>query len=125
MRSIRTGRWKYIHNLTPQNVYTTHIDVAAQRGDPAAYFPTWRRAAETDAGARSIVDRYYRRPAEELYDLSADPDEQRNLAGDPAHAAVLKGLRDRLVRWQAEQGDSGKAGGTPRTVRPPLYRTPD
>src|SRR5689334_24172726 len=26
MRSVRTDRWKYIHNLHPEYVYTTHID---------------------------------------------------------------------------------------------------
>jgi arylsulfatase A-like enzyme len=34
----------------------------------------------------------------ELFDLAADPDEKRNLAGDPAHARVLAELRERCGR---------------------------
>ena len=36
--------------------------------------------------------------AEQLYDLSMDPGETRNHAGDPANAAVLAGMRVRLDR---------------------------
>ena len=51
------------------------------------------------------VEAYLNRPREELYDLSADPDEVKNLAGDPAHAEVLAGLRKRLKEWQQATGD--------------------
>lgn len=115
-RAVRTGRWKYIHNLHPEWFHTTHIDQSRATGE-GAYFPTWQKAAEQDAAAKQIVDAYYRRPGEELYDLSADPDELRNLAADPAHASVLKDLRARLQRWRKAQGDDKPVKGTPHFDR--------
>jgi len=35
----------------------------------------------------------------ELYDLQADPQELRNLAGEPAHRPVVDRLRQRLLAW--------------------------
>jgi len=36
-------------------------------------------------------------PIEELYDLQADPQQERNLAGQPPHQETLRELR---ARWQ-------------------------
>ena len=41
------------------------------------------------------------KPAEELYDTEADPDEVHNLADDPRHRAKLVELREALDRWMA------------------------
>ena len=45
------------------------------------------------------------RPAEELYDVEADPHELVNLAGDPRFAEVLGGMRRALSDWVRETGD--------------------
>jgi uncharacterized sulfatase len=113
MRSVRTDRWKYIRNQHPEWVYTTHIDQFVDRVDSGTYFPSWREARKADPAARHIVDSYYRRPAEELYDLVVDPDETRNLAKDPRHAATLGQLRARLDAWQREQGDTMRLDAPP------------
>jgi hypothetical protein len=49
-----------------------------------------------------------RKPDEELYDLTADPHEVRNLAGSPAHAATLKKMREQLDAWLVEVDDKGR-----------------
>jgi arylsulfatase A-like enzyme len=47
----------------------------------------------------------YTRYGEELYQLSADPWELKNLAGAPEHAAVQHDLANRLDRWIAQTAD--------------------
>jgi arylsulfatase A-like enzyme len=41
----------------------------------------------------------------ELYDRRTDPAETTNLAADPAHAATLSDLRDRVLTWLVETAD--------------------
>jgi uncharacterized sulfatase len=116
MRSVRSADWKYIRNLHPEFEYTTHIDLA-KPDDGAGYFSTWRKKAKTDPRAAEIVQRYRQRPAEELYDVRADPEEQTNLAADPKHASELSRMRTELDAWMKEQGDSGRVYGTPRLLK--------
>lgn len=110
IRGVRTKQWKYIRNLDPTGEHHSHVD----RGKNAAadgrnYFDSWVEKAKTDATAAAIVRRYHTRPAEELYDLTADPWELKNLAADPAHAATLKSLSTALDAWMKDQGDEGMA----------------
>jgi hypothetical protein len=51
-----------------------------------------------------------KRPAEELYDIKADPDCINNLAGSPKHAQEQNWLRDKLNNTLREQGDPRIAG---------------
>jgi uncharacterized sulfatase len=46
-------------------------------------------------------------PAEELYDLEADPHEINNLADDPGHQEVLGELRSKLETHLEDIGDQG------------------
>jgi arylsulfatase A-like enzyme len=117
-RSVRTDRWKYIWNLHPEFAFTTHIDLPGQLGQ-RAYFASWEGAATTNAAAAAIVKRYHERPAEELYDLQADPDEQHNLAGDPRMASRLKALHGEVEAWMRDQGDQRKIYAAPRLLSDP------
>jgi N-sulfoglucosamine sulfohydrolase len=112
-RSVRLGSWKYIRNLDPSLEFHTHVDLRPQDTN---YWPSWVEHAKTDAGIAELIRRYVHRPAEELYDLSADPDELKNLSGDAAHAADLTRLRAALDEWMNASHDSGIA--TDRAVRP-------
>ncbi len=113
MRCVRTARYKYIWNLHPEFEYTTHIDVAGPK-DGRIYFDSWAAKAKTDPAAAAIVKRYHEHPAEELYDVVADPHEMRNLAGDPRHERTLREMRDKVRVWMKQQGDEGKVFGNPR-----------
>jgi hypothetical protein len=46
-----------------------------------------------------------KRPAEELYDLSKDPHQINNLAGQSAYAAAQKQLRTQLDQWMQDTAD--------------------
>jgi arylsulfatase A-like enzyme len=123
-RAVRDGRWKYIRNLHPEFAFTTHIDVVAGALGQRAFFSTWEAAAQTDPQAAAILRRYHARPAEELYDLAADPHEQRNLAADPKFAPQLAALRIELDAWMQAQGDQQTVYGTPRLLSDPRSHGP-
>src|SRR5690606_12797647 len=106
MRSARTERWKYIRNLNPDLEFTTHIDKGVEV-DGAGYWASWKRRAAADSKAAAVVERYHHRPAEELYDLSADPWEQHNLVDDSAHGEVLAELRGAVDGWMSDNGGRG------------------
>jgi N-sulfoglucosamine sulfohydrolase len=123
IRALRTGDWKYILNLHPEFQFTTHVDLAPRGSDKTGYWggywESWKRAATTNAEAAAKVKRYHERPREELYDLRADPDEQRNLAGDPKHTARLAEMRKELASWMREQGDKETVFNKPRLLASP------
>jgi N-sulfoglucosamine sulfohydrolase len=98
-RSVRTARFKYIRNFWPD-----------LPGTPAEFnnltFTEMRRLRDagklTDAQMNCFVKP---RPAEELYDVAADPQELRNLANNPKYADTLTELRERLEAWRRDTAD--------------------
>lgn len=117
-RSVRTSDWKYIRNLHPEYYYTTHVDLVQASTGPG-YFASWVEKARTDPAAAAVVRRYHERPAEELYDLRADPLELHNLAADAGQAGRLAELRRELDAWMKEQGDTGRLYAEPRLLSDP------
>lgn len=119
IRSVRTRDWKYIRNLHPEFQYHTHMSRAAGPHRPL-FWDTWVDAAKTNAAAAAVVKRYIEHPAEELYDLTADPHELRNLAADPRHAARLAALRSDVDAWMKQQGDAQTLFGQPLRLGEPV-----
>jgi arylsulfatase A-like enzyme len=89
MRAVRTRRHKYIRTWE--------------------YRPHWFGPNTDDSlSKRSLADdpRFtVRRAREQLYDLVADPWEQRDVAGEAAQADILAELRARVETTMAETGD--------------------
>lgn len=105
-RSLRTRRYSYFHNLEPSLSVPVASDVALS--------PSWQAIISTPGaklGQRSLAA-FQHRPAEELYDLSADPAEVHNLIDDPAHAPALADLRQQLAAWRTATHDPWMAGVT-------------
>jgi N-sulfoglucosamine sulfohydrolase len=115
MRCVRTDKWKYILNLHPEFQYATHINRGGGR-DGLEYFQSWEAAAKSDPRAAEVVRRYKQRPREELFDLSADPHEVKNLADDPQHASRLAEMRAKVAAWMKDQGDTGTVFDKPLLV---------
>jgi uncharacterized sulfatase len=107
IRAVRTADWKYVRNLDPTAEHHTHVDKGNAGADGRAYWDSWAAKAKTDPATAAVVKRYHARPAEELYDLTADPSELKNLATEPKHADRLKALRAELDGWMKANGDDG------------------
>jgi hypothetical protein len=61
---------------------------------------------------------------EELYDLETDPNEQKNLAADPAFGRVLELMRRDLDRQMAETQDSYLGRGFEKNYPAKDFRHP-
>ena len=118
IRAVRTMEWKYILNLHPEFAHTNHSDLMLRPG-AGAYWHSWVQKAEHDPHAKARVDRYYQRPAEELYRIKDDPHEQKNLADDAQYTNIKAKLRKELEQWMTQQGDQKKVFNTPRRLDHP------
>lgn len=61
-----------------------------------------------------------KRPGEELYDVRNDPDQVKNLAGDPAYAKQKQELSSRLMRLLTDAKDPRVVEQPPRFEQPPF-----
>ncbi len=115
IRSVRTREWKLIRNLHPEFAFTNHSDLLRKQG-AGAFWGEWVERSKSDARAKEIVDRYYKRPEWELYQVSEDKWEQRNLADDPKQTERLKTLQAELASWMKSQGDQESVFSEPRLI---------
>ena len=80
----------------PEMAYWPRLVLQAQEG------PEHTKAAMIRTKEYKYVHRLYE--SDELYDLRADPGEQRNRIGDPALADALAALKERMLQWYLETG---------------------
>jgi N-sulfoglucosamine sulfohydrolase len=143
-RTVRDDRYRYIRHHHPDRSpmqYCHYPD----------HFSTWaelRRLAKDEANQLAVGEPPGRltplqrslvapaKPREELYDLVADPHEERNLADDPEHRDALERLRAALDAWTERYGDLGlvpeaelvetwRPGGRWQVTEPPVTRVVD
>jgi len=102
-RAVRTQRWKYARRF----------DTRGKENLPNC---------DDGLSKSHLLDFGWReRPVatEELFDLTFDPAERRNLAAAADHVPVLKEMRDRLDRWMQTTNDpllNGKVPAPPGAV---------
>lgn len=109
IRTITDGQYRYIRNLLPEEIYIEKHLMGAQGngGLNNPYWPTWVFASASKPRAYSLVKRYQRRPAEQLYHTAKDPYELADLAVQPEQQETRKKLAAELDRWLGDQGDPG------------------
>ncbi|MDX1979672.1 MAG: sulfatase [Bryobacteraceae bacterium] len=100
MRGMRNRRYKYIRNLFPELEFPHASDLWASK--------TWQDVLKN--GDRAMVGgrpvgKYLHRTGEELYDITADPDELNNLAGAAPHQAALEEMRRKVTAYRRETRD--------------------
>ena len=109
LRTARDKQYRYIKNFTPDTPFF----------EPNAYkarqYPVWNLIPELAKAGKLTPwqQSYYMAPdmpAEELFDMAADPHSMANLAASdqPEHQAALKRLRGALETWLIESDDQGR-----------------
>jgi len=95
VRTLRRGRFLYMRSYQPFNVDALFNQYRYRQ----LAYQEWARLFR--AGQLSSEQRQFFEPraTEALYDLTTDPDEVHNLAGDPAFAKTLAAMRTRLTEW--------------------------
>jgi len=121
IRAVITKRYKYLRNFLTDRPY-----LQPQYRDGRREMITWKQLRKegklTPAAAVFVGDE---KPAEELYDLQADPHEVRNLARDPKHKAELERHRALLAKWMKETDDKGQYPESAEGLLQVLYRWGD
>lgn len=102
MRAVRNRDFKLIHNINYKMPFMVDQDTylapsfqdllnRTVQGRPTSWYKTLRE--------------YYYRDEWELYDLTRDPQEIRNLVDTPIYLRTLAELKEKLFAWQRETND--------------------
>jgi arylsulfatase A-like enzyme len=137
-RSYRTHDFLYIRNFRPERypmgdpyavtdteaptaqalTNNTRVAFADMDASPAK---AWLVAHRQDEKWKWFYDYAFgKRPGEELYDLKKDPDQIKNVADDPAYAAVKAKLGAQLMDVLTSAGDPRVIGDGETFEKPPF-----
>jgi uncharacterized sulfatase len=98
VRSVTDGRYVYIRNYLPHLIYGQHLNYMWQTPTTQVWEKLFKDGNLNDAQATF----WKPKAPEELYDLTTDRDEVKNLANSPQHRDVLekfrKAQRDHALR---------------------------
>ena len=113
IRAIVDERWHYIRNLMPERLYFEKHMMGGFRAD--WFWESWlaqtgpHRGTPINRRAVELLNRFLRRPAEQLYEVASDPYQMTDLIGNLELAGVRDRLAAELGRWMQAQGDPGAA----------------
>jgi len=103
VRVARNKQYIYLRQFMPHRIYGEHVDYMFETPTTQVWYQMFHD------GKLNVAQSHFwqPKPSEELYDLSADPDEVNNLAESPQHQAVLKELRTALHDHLVSTRDAG------------------
>jgi N-sulfoglucosamine sulfohydrolase len=105
-RTVRDVQYRYIRNFTPERPLLQANEYKEKQ------YPVWNLIKELNTQGKltpvQAVLAAPTMPAEELFDLNADPYETNNLARHPGHQSTLLRLRGVLEKWIEESHDQGR-----------------
>lgn len=103
VRAVRNKQYRYIKNYMPHRIYGQYIEYLWR----APSCRSWEEAYKAGECNEAQSAFWEQKPPEELFDVTIDPWEVHNLAGDPKYAGVLEELRGEKERWMSEIRDTG------------------
>lgn len=102
MRTVRTKRYKLIHNINYKSPFPIDQDFYVS---PTFQDLLNRTLTKTPIPWYKTLRSYYQRDEWELYDLKLDGNEAINVFTKKDYAAVTKDLQEKLWNWQVETND--------------------
>ena len=99
-RMVRRGDFVYIRNAHPQLPQICGLDAQCPQRELREL------AAQGKLTPAQMDPLLEPRPAEELFDVSKDPYQLTNIAGNSEHRKVLDDLRQLMDQWQHRTGDT-------------------
>lgn len=115
IRSVRTDEFLYIRNFYPERPYM-QLSRYKETQYPVARLMRRMYAAGELNDVQSIFMAPVR-PAEELYDVVADPHQINNLVGQPEFEAKREELAAVLENWQVDTNDHGRTPESNEDIR--------
>lgn len=103
VRSVTDGQWLYIRNFRPEIPYVEPLSYMFR----ARGYQSWAKLAAQGKLTPATAMFWGRKPADELYDIKADPDNVVNLADRPEQAGRLAAMRQALAAQMIENRDNG------------------
>jgi len=103
VRSVRDKQYRYIRNYLPHKIYGQYLEYLWR----APSMRSWEAAYQAGELNETQSKFWQEKPAEELYDVKADPHNVHNLAQEPKYVEVLGRMREANREWLLETKDVG------------------
>lgn len=113
-RMVRTGDWLYIRNNFPDQ---QNLCVEAYMGGAGEELWQAEKAGTLTAAQQNVF--WNPCPTEELYLVTKDPMQLKNLAAQPQYQPTLERMRRLLDTWTEQTGDTVPHDPTPHRDAPP------